>query len=146
MLKPGLYDQLITEALLGQLDDSAVTQSVDHAETPSRYAAHVHRVLAKELPGDFAISPELFCWESQNQTAISSAAGHRYLNQRTNGVRILLAVREEKLDPWGATMPYVLHGPADFVSHKGERPIAITWRLRRPIPAEVVERFKVAAA
>ncbi|HAS10575.1 MAG TPA: hypothetical protein DCS55_08690, partial [Acidimicrobiaceae bacterium] len=51
LLEPGLYDQLITDALLGQLDDSAVTGSVDDAETPSRYAAHVHRVLAKELPG-----------------------------------------------------------------------------------------------
>ena len=95
---------------------------------------------------DFAISPELFHWESQNKTGVASAAGQRYLNQRTNGARILLAVREEKQDPWGATMPYVLLGPADFVSHQGERPIAITWRLRRPIPAEVFERFKVAAA
>ena len=51
MLEPGLYDQLITDALLGQLDDTAVTAAVDDAETPSRYAAHVHRVLAKELPG-----------------------------------------------------------------------------------------------
>ena len=95
---------------------------------------------------DFAISPELFHWESQNKTAIASTAGQRYLNQRTNGARVLLAVREEKLDPWGATMPYVLLGPANYVSHQGERPIAITWRLRRPIPAEVFERFKVAAA
>jgi hypothetical protein len=94
---------------------------------------------------DFAISPELFHWESQNKTTVASAAGQRYLNQRTNGVRVLLAVREEKLDPWGATMPYVLLGPADLVSHKGERPIAITWQLRRPIPAEVFEQFKVAA-
>lgn len=95
---------------------------------------------------DFAISPELFHWESQNKTAVASTAGQRYLNQRTDGARVLLAVREEKVDPWGATMPYVLLGPADFVSHQGERPIAITWRLQRPIPAEVFERFKVAAA
>lgn len=95
---------------------------------------------------DFAISPDLFHWESQHSTAIDSAPGQRYLNQRTNGVRILLAVRESKQDPWGATMPYVLLGPASYVSHEGERPIAITWQLERPIPAEVFERFKVAAA
>lgn len=95
---------------------------------------------------DFAISPELFHWESQHSTAIASKAGQRYIHQRTNGARILLAVRESKQDPWGATMPYVLLGPADYVTHEGERPIAITWRLQRPIPAEVFERFKVAAA
>lgn len=95
---------------------------------------------------DFAISPGLFHWESQHSTAITSKAGQRYINQRTNGVRILLAVRESKQDPWGATMPYVLLGPADYVSHEGQRPIAITWRLRRAIPAEVFERLKVAAA
>lgn len=95
---------------------------------------------------DYAISPELFHWESQHSTAIASKAGQRYINQRTNGARILLAVRESKQDPWGATMPYVLLGPADYVAHQGERPIGLTWKLRRPIPAEVFERFKVAAA
>ena len=49
-------------------------------------------------------------------------------------------------DPWGATRPYVLLGPAGYVSHRGERPIAITWRLRNPIPADRYETFKVAAA
>jgi hypothetical protein len=43
-------------------------------------------------------------------------------------------------------MPYVLLGPADYVSHEGERPIAITWRLQNPIPADLFEQFKVAAA
>lgn len=95
---------------------------------------------------DFAISPDLFHWESQHSTSLASKAGQRYINQRTNGVRVLLAVREARTDPWGATQPYVLLGPADYVSHEGERPIAITWRLRNPIPAEVFERFKVAAA
>jgi hypothetical protein len=69
-----------------------------------------------------------------------------YIKQRTNGVRILLAVRDTRQDAWGATKPYVLLGPANYVSHEGERPIALTWRLQTPIPAEVFERFKVAAA
>jgi hypothetical protein len=43
-------------------------------------------------------------------------------------------------------MPYVLLGPADYVSHEAERPIAITWRLQNPIPADLFEQFKVAAA
>lgn len=95
---------------------------------------------------DFAVSPELFHWESQNSTALASTAGQRYVNQRTNGVRVLLAVRDTRRDAWGSTKPYVLLGPADYVSHEGERPIALTWRLRNPIPAEIFEQFKVAAA
>lgn len=95
---------------------------------------------------DFAISPDLFHWESQNAASIASEAGRRYLGQRSNGVRILLAVREARKDSWGTTKPYVLLGPADYVTHEGERPIAVTWRLRTPIPAEIFEQFKVAAA
>jgi superfamily II DNA or RNA helicase/HKD family nuclease len=95
---------------------------------------------------DYAISRELFHWESQNSTRVASAAGQRYVNQRTNGVRVLLAVRATKTDPWGSTRPYTLLGPAEYVQHEGERPIAITWRLRNPIPADLYEEFKVAAA
>ncbi|MCA1791776.1 MAG: DUF3427 domain-containing protein [Thioalkalivibrio sp.] len=95
---------------------------------------------------DYALSRELFHWESQNSTRLTSAAGRRYLEQRSNGVRILLAVRASKQDSWGATRSYVLLGPADYVRHEGERPIALTWRLRNPIPADLYEEFKVAAA
>jgi hypothetical protein len=33
---------------------------------------------------------------------------------------------------WGADL---FLGEADYVEHRGERPIAITWRLRVPMPA-----------
>jgi hypothetical protein len=95
---------------------------------------------------DCAISPDLFHWESPHTTKLDSTPGRRWLEQRTNGARVFLAVREGTRDPWGATMPYVLLGPADYVSHEGERPIAITWRLQNPIPADLFEQFKVAAA
>ena len=95
---------------------------------------------------DYAINRELFHWETPNDTYAESTRGRRYLDQRNNGLRVLLAVRETKKDPWGATAPYVLLGPCDYVSHEGERPIGITWRLRHPIPADLYERFKLAAA
>ena len=59
---------------------------------------------------------------------------------------MLLAVREAKTDSWGSTAPYMLLGPAEYVAHQGERPIAITWRLENPIPADAFEAFKLAAA
>jgi hypothetical protein len=96
---------------------------------------------------DYAISRELFHWETPNDTRVSSTRGRRYLQQRTNGLRVILAVREGRKDAWGATAPYVLLGPCEFVApHRGERPIAITWRLRQLIPADLFEQFKVAAA
>jgi hypothetical protein len=95
---------------------------------------------------DFALSRDLFHWETQHSTTVTSAQGQRYIHQRTNGVRVLLAVREAKLDAWGATAPYLLLGPADYASHEGERPIAITWRLQNPIPADIFETFTVAVA
>ncbi len=95
---------------------------------------------------DFALSPELFHWETQHSTTVVSPQGQRYINQRTNGARIILAVREARTDAWGATGPYLLLGPADYVTHEGERPIAITWRLRHPIPAEIFETFTLAVA
>jgi len=41
--------------------------------------------------------------------------------------------------------PYTFLGPATYVTHQGERPISITWRLRHPMPAELFEEMKVAA-
>jgi hypothetical protein len=57
---------------------------------------------------------------------------------------ILLFVRERRKQD-GRTMPYTFLGPADCVSHKGERPIAFVWRLRRPMPAALFRDAKVAA-
>jgi hypothetical protein len=104
------------------------------------------RLSSTTMYRDYAVSRDLFHWESQNSTRTDSPAGRRYLGQRGSGVRVLLAVRPAKRDAWGATQAYTLLGPADFVRHEGERPIAITWRLRNPIPADLYEEFKVAAA
>jgi hypothetical protein len=94
---------------------------------------------------DFALSPELFHWESQSTTSSSSPTGQRYLHHRTNGSHILLFVREAKTNSLG-TSPYLFLGPADYVAHEGERPIAITWRLRRPMPMEMFIASRAAVA
>ncbi|GGI08727.1 DUF3427 domain-containing protein [Egicoccus halophilus] len=95
---------------------------------------------------DYAISRERFHWETPNNTRVDSPVGRRLLGQRRNGLRVLLAVRTARQDAWGATQPYTLLGPAEFVDAAGERPIAITWCLANPIPADVYETFKLAAA
>lgn len=94
---------------------------------------------------DYAISPRLFHWDSPYTTRRDSAPARRWLGERESGLRVLLAVRETKIDAWGATAPYSLLGPARFVDAKGEQPIAITWQLESPIPADLYERFRAAA-
>jgi hypothetical protein len=95
---------------------------------------------------DFALSPELFHWESQNATTLASTAGQRYVNHREQGTHVALFVREAPRDDLGDGVPFLLLGLCDHVEHRGERPIAITWRLRRPMPAETVLAARVVAA
>ena len=94
---------------------------------------------------DYAISPTLFHWESQSLTSQQSPTGQRYIKHRELGGQILLFVRARKKQD-GLTMPYTFLGPVDYVSHKGERPIAFTWKLRQPMPADFFRAAKVASA
>ncbi|MDJ0312540.1 DEAD/DEAH box helicase [Arthrobacter sp. H35-D1] len=92
---------------------------------------------------DYAVSPELFHWESQNATSPSSPTGLRYLDRASHGSQIVLFTRDAAEDETGLTMPYTCLGQVDYVQHKGEKPIAITWKLQRAMPADV---FADAAA
>ncbi len=91
---------------------------------------------------DYAISPTLFHWESQSGTAVASATGQRYLTHARSGTHIMLFARQHKSDAIG-TLPYLFLGPASYVSHTGDRPIAITWRLDHAMP---IDAFLLASA
>ncbi|WP_142057748.1 DUF3427 domain-containing protein [Pseudarthrobacter sp. B4EP4b] len=86
---------------------------------------------------DYAISPELFHWESQNATSPTSPTGRRYLDRASHGSRVLIFTRDKADDETGLTVPYTCLGQVDYVQHVGEKPIAITWKLHRPMPADV---------
>lgn len=88
---------------------------------------------------DYPISPTLFHWESQSTTSVGSPTGQRYLSGSST---VLLFVRHEQKDEFG-TSPYVFLGPVQYVSHTGDRPIAITWKLDRPMPTDL---FSLATA
>ena len=94
---------------------------------------------------DFALSPELFHWESQSTTNSASPTGQRYINHRRSGSHVLLFVRETKTNALGAS-PYVFLGPADYVKHEGSRPMAVTWKLRQPMPMEIFLASRAAVA
>ncbi|KRF01518.1 helicase [Nocardioides sp. Soil777] len=90
---------------------------------------------------DYPISRDLFHWESQSTTSTSSKTGQRYL---TGTSTVLMFVRHEAKDDFG-TSPYTFMGPARYVSHSGERPIAITWKLEHPMPMEFFQHASAIA-
>jgi len=81
---------------------------------------------------DYPINESLFHWESQSTTSVASPTGQRYLAGTST---VLLFVRHEQKDEFG-TSPYLFLGPATYVSHEGDRPIAITWRLAHAMPTD----------
>jgi hypothetical protein len=93
---------------------------------------------------DYAISPDLFHWESQSTTSVQSPTGQRYLSHKRQGTHVFLFVRHRKHEA-GRTAAYTCLGAADYESHEGSRPIAITWRLRKPMPDDFFREAKVAA-
>ncbi len=94
---------------------------------------------------DYAISPDLFHWESQSTTSADSKTGQRYIHHEELGSSILLFTRDRKTDAMG-TSPYMFLGPATYVSHTGDRPMAITWRLQYPMPMDIFTAGSVAAS
>lgn len=94
---------------------------------------------------DFALNPSLFHWESQSTTSSTSPTGQRYIHHRERGSHVLLFVRQAKTYALG-TSPYVFLGPAEYVSHEGDRPIAITWELLQPMPTEMYQASSVVVA
>ncbi|MEV6383770.1 DUF3427 domain-containing protein [Streptomyces sp. NPDC051773] len=86
---------------------------------------------------DFALSPKLFHWESQNATAESSRTGLRYQQHVQEGSHVLLFMRRYKDTDIGKAHPWMLLGPATYEEHTGSKPMAITWRLEHELPADV---------
>jgi superfamily II DNA or RNA helicase/HKD family nuclease len=94
---------------------------------------------------DYAIAPDLFHWESQSVTREQSDTGQRYIHHSRRGSQVMLFVRPSNKDAWGRTPPFTFLGPATYVKHTGERPMAIVWRLHRAMPLDVFKVARVAA-
>jgi superfamily II DNA or RNA helicase/HKD family nuclease len=90
---------------------------------------------------DYAISPELIHWESQSATASDSTTGKRYINQREAGTNVVLFARLRTSE-----RAFWCLGPATYVSHEGDRPIAFVWKLQQHLPSELYTSFAAAVA
>ena len=84
---------------------------------------------------DYAISPTLFHWQTQNSARPNSGRGLGYIKQKENKKTFLLFVREQGKDENGRTMGFVNFGPVDFIKYEGSQPMNITWKLKHPMPA-----------
>ena len=90
---------------------------------------------------DYAISRELIHWESQSTTRAASPTGLRYQQHVERGSHVWLFARlnsEERA--------FTFLGPARYVSHVGESPMAITWRLQHALPGDLFQAFAAAVA
>jgi superfamily II DNA or RNA helicase/HKD family nuclease len=90
---------------------------------------------------DYAISRELIHWESQSVTRSDSETGRRYREHEARKSRILLFAR---LNAEGRAFHFL--GPATYVRHESEQPMAITWKLHHRLPGDLYQSFAAAVA
>jgi superfamily II DNA or RNA helicase len=90
---------------------------------------------------DYAISREFVHWESQASTRADSPTGQRYQQHASRGSEVMLFAR---LTPDDRAFWFL--GPATYVRHDGERPMAVTWKLTHPLPGDLFTKFAAAVA
>jgi superfamily II DNA or RNA helicase len=90
---------------------------------------------------DYALSPELIHWESQSATAADGGVGQRYIRHLEVGTNVLLFARLRTDD-----RAFWCLGPARYVRHEGDRPIAFVWRLEHRLPGDLYAEFAAAVA
>lgn len=86
---------------------------------------------------DYAINERLFHWQTQSSVSEETKSAQRYIHHRSTGNLIVLFVREYKEDN-RFTSPFVFLGEAEYVSHEGNKPMSIVWRLREEMPPQMV--------
>lgn len=88
---------------------------------------------------DYALSRTLIHWESQSITRADGATGLRYRRHENEGRSIFLFTRVRSDD-----RAFWFLGPATYVSHVGEKPMAITWKLENALPGDLYAAFAAA--
>ncbi|WP_370614442.1 DUF3427 domain-containing protein [Mumia qirimensis] len=91
---------------------------------------------------DFALSADQFAGCRRTRLP---PTGRRYREHAERGSHVVLFVRDVQEDDFGTGAPYTCLGQVDYVEHTGERPMAITWRLRCPMPADLYVRASAIA-
>lgn len=90
---------------------------------------------------DYAVNRDLIHWESQSVVRAESETGRRYQKHVQMGTSIMLFARLRDDD-----RAFWFLGPASYVDHKSELPMAITWRLKHSLPGDLFAQFAAAVA
>lgn len=99
---------------------------------------------------DFAKNIDVFHWESPHDTKISSSAGQRYVTDSSIKMLFLRNMKKQNTDitgtfPISATSGYIFIGPVESVlGYAGECPIAIDYKLKHPLSADVYDFARMA--
>ncbi len=94
---------------------------------------------------DYAINSTLFHWQTQSGLSDKSDTARRYIEHNKLQSNISLFVREYK-KTLTHTSSYVFLGNADYVRHEGSKPMSFVWKLREPIPANLVSNANKSVA
>ncbi len=88
-----------------------------------------------------ATTPELSARRLQQTHVFINDCFSLPLQKNFRGSKVLLFVREFKSDRMtGGAEAYTYLGTASYVKHTGSRPMNITWKLDRPIPAKFLKK------
>ena len=60
------------------------------------------------------------------------------IDKDTNNLISLFVREDKKIDSY--TAPFTFLGNADYIQHKGEKPVSFIWELHNPIPAELLPK------
>jgi superfamily II DNA or RNA helicase len=83
---------------------------------------------------DYAISEQLFHWQTQNSARPDIGKGLSYIEQNEQNKTVLLFVRERNKDEYKNTISYVFLGNVKFMEFSGSKPMNVTWELKEPMP------------
>jgi superfamily II DNA or RNA helicase len=83
---------------------------------------------------DYAISENLFHWQSHNAYGPETIKGQSYINHESNNKTVLLFVREKASNENGNTLGYVFIGEGTFKDTEGSKPMNVKWELSEPMP------------
>lgn len=157
MLHPGLYEQVVNNALNSELAEIPEARKalapIDQAEASKVLAQYLYDVVQRGLEnvldngGDLSAQVELVnqivdLIQNTTEEADFAALG---VDRQAEQLLALLRDADPRLAV-GKTAADLsrpessILGTADYVKHEGSRPMNITWKLDRPIPAKFLKK------